>query len=810
MYTVYIDDEVLYSPLIANEGYSVLTAKSISELNRAGSFEFTLPPNNVFYDSIQKLKSVITIVKDGVEIFRGRVLHDEKDFYKRKAVYCEGELAFLLDSIQRPYSFQGDVTALFTQFLNNHNNQVDDWKQFQVGEVTVTDSNAYINRKSSDYPNTFDEMNAKLVNTHGGYLKPRLQDGTKYLDYLEESGKVNSQVIEFGVNLLDITEYITAEDVFTVLIPLGAKGTDESGNETSRLTVESVNNGKDYIENELGISLFGRIVKKQEWDDVTVADNLLTKGTAFLESGIEMSVSLTLKAIDLHLIDVDTESIMVGDSIRVISVPHNIDTFFQCSKIELNLLEPDKSVYTFGITFTALTEKNVSNSKEAYQIANNAQQAISNTNQEVSNLANSIQGIDGKLTQEELFKILTNNGQVQGILLDEKTGDIYVNASYIKSGMLTLGGDNPNLKIVDSEGVVCVEADEDGIHILDGEVNATSGTLENMTIIDGINISSKTDESMQDIPLIAIEEYENANGGTSFAVTLGDYNKDVTVKGDFLKIRGAMGLIFSADNIVFENAFEAPTAYIDTIYGDQIVFDRSNDEKQIFFKTQTSSGTYTHNCKLYGGNSESKVAIAMYDYQNEKRIFAYDDQSMQIVSDITKYFLGNSNDDQTNVYFYTTDEATNVHKCKIYGGEGESTTALGMYDVLNDRAIWVYNDVDNIIRSNAYLSDYELAVTAQADAGASAVSNQSTYFPFLKMVNFKARFDANAVSADEIATLGTIDSTYAPNGFATALSVYTTAGDCVGYATADGSIKFKPSKAITAGTKIYVDGCWRY
>lgn len=471
MYTVYIDDKVAYSPLLANEGYSIMAGKVITELNKAGSFDFSFPPDNVMYDDIQKLKSIVRVVSsdkpayvlkntektyetsktsipttviyrtvviddetgeitlddalndDGTstyeiysnyktysyfygdradgkqdnkvykftsisrttsgssggitiafysytyylqeaekvalesEIFMGRVLHDKKGFYKSKEVYCEGQLAFLLDSVQRPYLFQGDVPELFSQFISNHNDQVDSWKQFRVGNVTVTDPNDYINRESSQYPNTFDEMQAKLVDLLGGYLVPRLQNGVRYIDYLEEPGKRNSQVIEFGKNLLDITEYITAEDVFTVLIPLGAKLKDEEGNETGRLTIESVNDGKDYIESELGISLFGRIVRTKEWDDITIADNLLRAGNAHLESAIEMAVSIVIKAYDLHIADVEAELICVGDDVRVISPPHGIDAFFRCTRIELDLLEPGNSVYTFGFSFTTLTEQ---------------------------------------------------------------------------------------------------------------------------------------------------------------------------------------------------------------------------------------------------------------------------------------------------------------------------------------------------------------------------------------------------------------------------------------------------------------------
>lgn len=387
MYTIYADGIPLYSPNLANEGYGVINPKLTVELNKAGSLTFILPPNNVMYDSIQKLKTIITVMQDEDEVFRGRVLHDEKDFYNRKDIYCEGELSFLLDSIQRPYSFQGNIPELFTQFINNHNSQVDTWKQFLIGEITVTDKNDYINRENSDYSNTLDEMNAKLVDTHGGYLRPRFQDEKRYIDYVEEYGKKNSQVIEFGLNMLDISEYISADEVFTVLIPLGAEQQDEEGNNAGRLTIASVNNGKDYIEDADAIALFGRIWKVEKWDDVTIASNLLTKGNTFLKNGIEMAVSLTMKAIDLHLVNVDTERIKLGDFVRVVSLPHKLDKYFLCSKIVIDLVNADKTEFTLGVAFKALTEKQVSNSKSVQNVVGAVQSAFQSA-QESANQAN--------------------------------------------------------------------------------------------------------------------------------------------------------------------------------------------------------------------------------------------------------------------------------------------------------------------------------------------------------------------------------------------------------------------------------------
>lgn len=399
MYTIYADGKLVYAPSRSNEGYGIVNPKVDVELYKAGSAEFILPTNNVMYDSLTKLKSIITVYDGDDEIFRGRVIHDEKDFYNQKDVYCEGELSFLVDSVVRPYSFQGGVTELFAWYLNSHNSQVDPEKQFQVGAVTVTDPNDYITRESSDYPKSLDEMNAKLINLLGGYFRPRLENGTRYLDYVTDYGGVSDQIIEFGVNLLDLTEYISAEDVFTVLIPLGAEQEDSEGNSTGRLTIESVNNGKDYIEDATAVSLFGRIWKVQEWDDVTVAINLLTKGTEALQSGIEMAVSLSIKAFDMHLLNVDTSRIKLGDQVRVISPPHKLDKYFLCSKISYDLVNPENTVYTLGLTFASMTDKMVSQQKTTQNTTSAIQSAAKSAGASAQKANETVQQVEQVIAQ---------------------------------------------------------------------------------------------------------------------------------------------------------------------------------------------------------------------------------------------------------------------------------------------------------------------------------------------------------------------------------------------------------------------------
>jgi len=346
MYSIESGGKILSSPLLIEEGYIVSSPIITEELNKASTMQFTIPPTNPEHDSIQKMKSIVGVYKDGKELFRGRMLDYENDFYNRKAVYCEGELSFLLDSVMRPFSYSGGLSGLFEQIISNHNSQVENEKKFVVGEVTVTGASENIVCSSEDFINTWECIERKLISSLGGFIRTRVSESIRYIDYIADYNSVNSQVIEFGENLLDITQYINSEDVFTALIPTGADGLD----------IKSVNNNLDYIFNEAGIELYGWVWKQKTFENVTVAADLLTKAQQHLASGTGTSSTITIKAVDLSLIDVDVEMIKLGDMVRVLSLPHNIDKYMMVSKIVRNLENPSKSEITLGTIFQTSTD----------------------------------------------------------------------------------------------------------------------------------------------------------------------------------------------------------------------------------------------------------------------------------------------------------------------------------------------------------------------------------------------------------------------------------------------------------------------
>lgn len=401
MFEIYADGECIYSPrlqVIDPDAYAVTEAQLDRELNHAGSLTFTLPPTNVAYGTIQKLKTIITVKQDGEELWRGRVLHDDRGFYNDREIYCEGELSFLLDSTVRPYSYSGDgVATYFRTLINQHNEQVDANKRFEIGYITVTDPNNYIVRANQNYPSTWEEINNKLLNLLGGYLRVRLQNGTRYLDYVEEYGETCPQTIRFGKNLLDLSDYIDAEAIFTVLIPLGAtpEGEEAPSDDPERITIESVNGGRDYIENPEGIAKYGRIVKTMVWDDVTLPENLLRKGRDALAEGDRLTRTLTIDAVDLHKVDVDTSAIRLGDYVPVISEPHGINEHVLCTKVADDLLSPEKQQFTLGNSNKTLTGQQADVGKTVAELQGKAEEQKTALLQAIDDATNMITGNKG-------------------------------------------------------------------------------------------------------------------------------------------------------------------------------------------------------------------------------------------------------------------------------------------------------------------------------------------------------------------------------------------------------------------------------
>ena len=393
MYQILIDGRDLYYP--RDEEYTVSDAVVHLQLNDSGSVEFGLPALNPEYGNIKNRISMLQVLKNGKEIFYGEVRESEKDFYGTKQVYAVGELAFLFDSIQPQAKYQ-DKTArqLLETWLNIHNSQVEEKKRFYVGMVTVHDPNDSLYRFTNQ-ETTLDCIREKLCEKLDGYLRIRKVDGKRYLDLvtLQEYGKICEQPIEFGDNLLDYSENVSASELYTCVIPKGAR-LEESPIEglEAYVDIKSVNGGKDYLYSQEAVNIYGWNRCVVSWDDVTEPANLKKKGEQWLKDNQYENMVLELSAADLSLLDAEIESFELGDSVPVYSKPHGMDRTFPVQKLELHLQNPAEDKLQLGNSVKlSYTEQNKGN----YQYFN---QQLESTRQTTAWLQSAIDNATAMMT----------------------------------------------------------------------------------------------------------------------------------------------------------------------------------------------------------------------------------------------------------------------------------------------------------------------------------------------------------------------------------------------------------------------------
>lgn len=330
--------------------------KVAKSINAVDSFSFTIYPNNAGYDLLKPLTTAVKVYDESTDkdIFIGRVLKcpdsmDERGLICRK-VTCEGRLGWLYDSVQPyvEYKMVG-ISTVLSSFLSKHNSQVGADKRIELGQVTVTASNNYT--YTANWDKTMDVIADKLVGKFGGEIQLRDKDGKVYLDYLESIGHGTDTTIELAVNLKTISREVDETAVITRLYPLGAKAEDSE----KRLTIGTVNGGKDYIEDSALVAKYGVISGTQTWDDVTQASILKTKATAFLKSANKAKKQYKITAVDLSTIDMNFEQFELGCWYRVVNPLMGIDEDLRIIGITINLDSPEQSELTFGDKFETMT-----------------------------------------------------------------------------------------------------------------------------------------------------------------------------------------------------------------------------------------------------------------------------------------------------------------------------------------------------------------------------------------------------------------------------------------------------------------------
>lgn len=342
-YRLYANDELIFASDWADPEYQLISPIIKMEANKAGSVEFTMLPRHPFYDTLSIMKTRIDVYRDEELIFSSRVLSNDTDTYKQRKVYCEGALAYLVDSIFGPSKGTRTTEEHFRLLIDSHNAQVEDTKKFTVGSIEIDEKAESHIFGEDNYRETFSAIQSDLIDSFGGYLRIRYENGVRYIDYLKSYNTTSSQTIEFGQNLIDLMNKQTGEDLFTVLLPIGKdKLTIEAAGDSQKYT----HNGK-YLENAEAIASYGRILKTEDFGDITDAGTLMEKAEKYMTDNYKgIPPELSIKAIDLHQFYPTVRPFNLGDSITVKSPVHGVERVLICTAIEINIKDPSKTQYT--------------------------------------------------------------------------------------------------------------------------------------------------------------------------------------------------------------------------------------------------------------------------------------------------------------------------------------------------------------------------------------------------------------------------------------------------------------------------------
>lgn len=361
----------LHDPLSASE---VVEGLSVSaETNGCGSCSFTIHPTHPLYGrvSLRSRALEVVVTQGGTTVFEGFVWEVERGMLGGLAVTCKGCMAYLGDTLVRPYTtsrteFNADPdkydalapsrpSEYFQWLVDQHNAHADPSRRFTVGRNELDRLRTKpIDRSATNRPTTADEITEKLLEPLGGFLVLRHEGGERVLDYLADAVDVNAQVIEFGENLADYVRTESTDDLATVCTAEG-----------DGCTLDDATQGVDYgggcvlrrgrLENDAAVARFGVIEGHYGGSDAEDPEELAYAAARWLMAASEPSVGIEVSAVDMALYT-DARPLQVGQLVRVRSMPHGIDAYMTVAAIEIGAT-PDASTYRLGVPTSDLARQ---------------------------------------------------------------------------------------------------------------------------------------------------------------------------------------------------------------------------------------------------------------------------------------------------------------------------------------------------------------------------------------------------------------------------------------------------------------------
>ena len=378
-YKVLYDNQLLFDPYTDDR---ITDTKLSSKLNAASYFDFTISPTHSLYSKLAERAGEVRIYFNNLILFKGEITKMEEDFDGNYSVSCTGVLDYLTATRVRPYStVEGEqplkapssFDGYFQWLIDQHNsNCLDSRKHFSVGvnQGNMLDKNNYIYRSSEQRPTTASEIEDKILNSAGGYLFVRYEDDLNILDLYADVHDVNTQIIDYGVNMIDFTKTTTTEGQYTAVVATGYTPNPPEGQPDAKMkpiTLEGCTDGGtpysstivkmgDRVYDVEAVKRYGYHEYYVSNTDITTYDGLLYYACKTLNTLLSPALTISVKAVDLALIMGDKyKHLQLGQAVRIRSKPRKVDEYLMVNSIDLDMMNPENTTFDLGASYDTLT-----------------------------------------------------------------------------------------------------------------------------------------------------------------------------------------------------------------------------------------------------------------------------------------------------------------------------------------------------------------------------------------------------------------------------------------------------------------------
>lgn len=498
-----------------------ITAGKLKEyVGSTPSVLLAITPQNACYHMLHDRSTEIALknTETGENEFEGYLLKSPESMTNKgtlqKKLTFEGFLGYLNDSVQMYHTYDNASPSDFLQaVLDYHNATTEAGKHIYPGEIDAGQAGS----KTTAYRSTLAEIKENLVNRFGGELRVRRgSDGKLYLDYLTAAtnGGTSDIIIDLGFNLRSLSIESDTANIITRLIPLGTQLSD-SGDSAERLTIIGAVDPDDghtyavpYIDDAEAIARYGVIAGTAEFDDITVKENLVSRGKDYLAENNRVKKHYAASVLDIS----GKGRIRCGDTYRFRNRMMGLDENLRLLGRTVDLLKP----YTPDVEIGDKTAKITSiTAKTQHLVDYEIPQQFSQTVQTAQRIASQmieaattgyvvirpneilIMDTDDIETAQSVWRMnsggigysstgyhgtygtaITMNGQIVADYI--AAGTMF--ADRIRGGTLTIGGannDNGQISVRNANNTEIVHIDQNGLYAED------STTHMRLTISDG-------------------------------------------------------------------------------------------------------------------------------------------------------------------------------------------------------------------------------------------------------------------------------------------------------------------------------------